>query len=202
MATEKVPLVTPEAYLVAERASDVKHEYIAGEVFAMSGGSYAHSRIAANIIRSLGNQLDGAPCEVATNDLRIHVERTGMYTYPDAVVICGEPRFHDRERDTLLNPFLLVEVLSESTEGYDRGEKFAHYRAIPSLQHYVLVSQARQRIEHYARQPDDGWALHVAEKPGASVILVPNKLRLELATVYQRVNVPLFEIAENAASED
>jgi Uma2 family endonuclease len=196
MATQQIPLLTPEEYLATERTADVKHEYIAGEVFAMSGGSYLHARIAANIIRSLGNQLERDPCEVATSDLRIRVERTGMFTYPDVVVICGEPRFYDGVFDTLLNPYLIVEVLSESTEAYDRGEKFAHYRTITSLQHYLLVSQTRQRIEHFARQHDGSWALHVAEQPSGAVILVPNKLQIDLATVYEHLNVPIFQIAD------
>jgi Uma2 family endonuclease len=110
--------------------------------------------------------------------------------------VCGQPHFLDKEFDTLLNPYILVEVLSPSTEAYGRGEKFAHYRTIPTLRHYLLVSQTRQRIEHYARQLDESWTLHIAERPGASVTLIPNKLHLELSAVYRRGSVPLFEVAE------
>jgi Uma2 family endonuclease len=197
MATQTVPLISPDEYLAMERVAEIKHEYISGQIFAMSGASYEHNQITANLARALGNQLEGDDCDVLGSDMRVKVQGTTMFTYPDLVVVCGQPHFLDKEFDTLLNPYILVEVLSPSTEAYDRGEKFAHYRTIPTLRHYLLVSQTRQRIEHYARQPDESWTLHIAERPDAAVTLILNKLRLDLSAVYRRVNVPLFEISEN-----
>ena len=123
-------LLSPAEYLAGERASSVRHEFFAGELFAMAGASWEHSLIKDNLARELGNRLLDGDCRVVTSDLRVKVDATGLYTYPDILVVCGEPAFEDQQFDTLLNPRVLVEVLSETTEKYDRGTKFRHYRQV------------------------------------------------------------------------
>jgi Uma2 family endonuclease len=191
MATQAKSFYTPEQYLAMERDAPTRNEYIAGEIFATSGASLAHNRISANVSRTLGNALEGRDCDVVGSDMRVHVPATTLYTYPDVVVVCGEPEFADGEYlDTLTNPVAVVEVLSPSTEAYDRGEKFAHYRRLPSLVDYVLVSQNALRVEHFARQPDGSWSLHVAEDaPGASVTLASVGASLTVAEVYRRTGL-------------
>lgn len=165
--------MSPGEYLTFERASEVKHEYADGEVFAMAGGTREHSLIAGNIVRELGNALRTKPCEVHGSDLRIKIAASGRYVYPDASVVCGSTLFEDSGRDTLLNPIVIIEVLSDSTEAYDRGEKFELYRTIPSVQEYVVVSQKKVRVEHFQRRPDGRWVL---------AVLGPED-RLELASI-------------------
>ena len=140
---------TPEEYLVSERKATLKSEYLNGEILAMSGASLAHTRITADIVTELNNQLRGGECEVISNDMRVKTGPKGAYFYPDVVVFCGEPQFEDNVFDTLLNPILVIEVLSPSTEVYDKGEKFRHYQELTSLREYVLVSQDRVRVEQY-----------------------------------------------------
>jgi Uma2 family endonuclease len=149
--------LTEEQYLEIERKAELKSEYFRGEMFAMSGASLTHARLVANIVFALGLQLRSSPCNVLSNDLRVRVGETGLYTYPDLVGFCGKPILLDGHQDTLLNPTLLVEVLSPSTEKYDRGRKFEHYQAIDSLKEYLLVSSERVRAELYTRrQTTDG----------------------------------------------
>ena len=157
MSFQRKTLLTPEAYLALERKSETKHEYFGGEMFAMVGASKRHNLITANIIRILGNQLLDRPCNVYPSDMRVKVSATGKYTYPDVVVACEEEKFDDAENDTLLNPVVIIEVLSESTEAYDRGKKFKQYQYIESLTEYLLVSQDPYRIEQYVRQKNNEW---------------------------------------------
>lgn len=157
VSTQPDRLLTPEDYLVIERAAETRSEYYAGEMFALAGASRRHNRIVANLIIELGIRLEASPCEVYPSDMRVKVSETGLYTYPDVLVVCGEPELEDD--DTLLNPRLIVEVLSPSTEAYDRGRKFEHYRRIPALAEYLLVGQDAQRIEQYTRQDQDRWLL-------------------------------------------
>lgn len=166
MSHQRKTLLTPAEYLVIERRSKVKHEYFAGEMFAMVGASKRHNLITANIIRILGNQLLDRPCNVYPSDMRVKVSATGKYTYPDVVVACEEEKFDDEEKDTLLNPVVVFEVLLESTEAYDRGKKFEQYQNIESLTEYLLVAQEPFRIEQYVRQSNKEWRYseyHVAE---------------------------------------
>ncbi len=149
---------TPEQYLALERKSPIKHEYYDGEMFAMAGASREHNLIAGNLFRVVSTQLLDRPCEVYVSDMRVRVSPTGLYTYPDVVAVCGDRRFEDSEVDTLLNPNLIVEVLSPSTEAYDRGKKFAQYRRLESLREYVMVAQDQVRVERYTRQGDE-WLL-------------------------------------------
>jgi len=149
--------MTPPEYLAAERSSLEKHEYLDGEVFAMPGASREHNLIVVNIVGELRNLLRERPCQVYPSDMRVKVPATGLYTYPDPSALCHRPVFEDAEADTLLNPEVLFEVLSDSTEDYDRGTKFKGYRSIPSLREVVLVSQSEVLVEHLVRQADGSW---------------------------------------------
>jgi len=145
--------LTPEQYLAEERAAECRHEYYNGHIYAMSGGSFQHGQIIGNLTIELGMGLKRRPCSVVPNDLRLRVSPDGLYTYPDVIVVRGDPKFADDQHDTLLNPALIVEVLSPSTEAYDRGFKSAQYRTVESLQEYALASQAEPRAEVFRRQP-------------------------------------------------
>jgi Uma2 family endonuclease len=178
--------MTPGEYLQLQRKSDVRSEYIAGRVFAMSGASRRHSLIAGNFHRELSSQMRGRACEAHMIDMRVKVSPTGMYTYPDIVAVCGEVLLEDEHVDTLLNPTVIVEVLSESTEAYDRGEKFAHYRRLETLREYVLVAQDKIRIEHFRREGEE-WILSEIGGPDASLRLGSIDCRVEVAAIYEKV---------------
>ena len=164
-------VMTPEAYLAFERTSAEKHEYFDGEVYAMTGASATHNLIVGNVVASLHAQLRQKPCLVYPSDMRVKTPSTILYTYPDVSVVCSEPQFEDPAADTLLNPVVIIEVLSPSTERYDRGKKFQHYRMLGSLQEYVLIAQDSYRIERFTRQPDDNWLLADAAEIGATLQL-------------------------------
>ena len=159
MSSERKTRLSPEEYLALERKAEVRSEYLDGDMVAMSGGSREHNLIVTNLVSELRLQLKGRPCEVYPSNMRVKVSATGLYTYPDVVVVCGEPTFEDESVDTLLNPTLIIEVLSDSTEAYDRGGKFAHYRKLASLMEYVLIAQTKPHVEYYVRQPDNRWLL-------------------------------------------
>lgn len=161
--------VSEDEYLERERRAGSKSELINGQMVAMAGGSPRHNAIAVNVAAELRGRLAGRGCVVFNSDQRVHVPATGLYTYPDVSVSCDGPRFHAKDRDTLINPKLIVEVLSEATEAYDRGAKFAHYRSIPSLEEYILVSQAPPRVEHYRRVQPRQWLLTELEGEEANV---------------------------------
>lgn len=153
--------MTAQEYLAFERASEEKHEFADGEIFAMSGGTFEHSVIAQAIGAVLRNALMGRKCAVQNSDMKVHIPITGRYVYPDVAVVCGRPEFVDDSRDTLLNPRIIVEVLSPSSEAYDRGDKFTNYRTLPSLKHYILAAQDKPFIEVFTRQEEGGgWVLH------------------------------------------
>lgn len=179
--------LTPAEYLAFERQSDVKHEYFRGELFAMSGASRQHVRISINVTTLLDNQLKGRRCELFNGDMRVKVSPTGLYTYPDASVVCGRPRFEDKEVDVLLNPTVIVEILSKSTEAYDRGEKFAQYRTLDTLLDYLLVSQDRPLVERFTRQPDGVWLFTESAGLDAVMPIESIQCQLPLAEVYDRV---------------
>lgn len=180
--------LTEAEYLAQERLASFKSEYLDGETFAMAGASLPHNRISVNTLALLRPQLEGRGCDVFTSDLRIRVSQTGLYTYPDLVVVCGEPELLDEQNDTLLNPKLIIEILSRSTEAYDRGQKFGHYRTIASLTDYVLISQERPLIEHFSRSRGI-WELRTAEGLEATLELPSIGCRLALAEVYRRVKL-------------
>lgn len=187
--------VTPADYLAIERRAETKSEYLNGAIYAMSGASRNHNRITVNLAAALHTRLRGKSCEPFAADMRVKVSPTGLYTYPDVVIACGEPRFEDQHLDTLLNPTVIIEVLSTSTEAYGRGEKFAHYRALESLTDYLLVAQNKPRVEHYQRQADDQWMYSVADGMEAQVELAAIDSKLQLAEIYERVEFPNVEQA-------
>jgi Uma2 family endonuclease len=174
-------------YIAIEERSEVRHEYLDGEIYAMSGGSIAHAELAMRIGAELSRQL-GDRCRVFGSDLRIRVQETGLATYPDVTVVCGPPERDPEHRHTVVNPIVLVEVLSASTERYDRDEKLAHYRRIASLQAYLLVSQEEPRIEVLRRNQDGTWTLSEARPPGA-VAIEAIGCRLDVADVYRGVEL-------------
>ena len=177
---------TPEEYLVSERKATLKSEYLNGEILAMSGASLAHTRITADIVTELNNQLRGGECEVISNDMRVKTGPKGAYFYPDVVVFCGEPEVEDNVFDTLLNPILVIEVLSPSTEVYDKGEKFRHYQELTSLREYVLVSQDRVRVEQY-RLAKTQWVQTEFRSPEDVLPLASIGCELPLRDIYRRV---------------
>jgi Uma2 family endonuclease len=187
MSSQTTPTCSPQEYLAIERDTQQKNEYLNGEIFAMGGASERHNLIAVNLVASIHVQLKGRPCKVYSSDMRLKVSATGLYTYPDVVALCGEPHFDDEQQDTLLNPNLVIEVLSKSTEGHDRGEKFAHYRRIESLAEYLLISQDKYCIEQYVRQPDNQWLMSEVSKLEERIELPSIKCSLLLSDVYDRI---------------
>lgn len=180
-------VMTEAEYLAFERASDTKHEFLDGHVYAMTGASRVHNLICSYTTIHLGSQLQDQPCEIYPGDMRLKVEATGLYTYPDISVICGEAHLADGEFDTLLNPVLIIEVLSPSTERYDRGKKFHHYQQLPSLQEYILIAQDSPRLERFLRQDDNTWLLTNVTGLESSLPLASVDAALALAEVYQKV---------------
>lgn len=173
-------------YIAREKASEIKHQFLDGEVFAMAGGTLEHALIAANIIGGLTSRLQGGPCRVFSSDARVRVSATGLTTYPDVSVICGPIERDPEDPNTATNPTLIVEVLSESTEAFDRGTKFEHYRKIPSLVAYLLVSQDKPLIEVYTRNDDGTWTLTEARPPG-EVRIDALDCRLSVAEIFAGV---------------
>jgi Uma2 family endonuclease len=190
------PLATVDEYLLLERAADSRHEYLDGQVCAMAGESLAHGDITVNLVGMFYVQLKGTPCRALTKDTKVRSGPTpmparsnqGLFSYPDIVVICGEPEYHDAYRDVILNPTTIVEVLSPATEGFDRGEKLQRYQTCnPTLTDYLLVSQDRPEVEHHHRQADGAWSCRRYTGLEASVPLPAIRCTLPLADVYDRV---------------
>lgn len=180
-----------EAYLASERRATFRSELVDGQVVAMAGASLRHNEIVSNVVASLRRQLRRRGCGVYASDLRVLVSATELATYPDVVVVCGEPEIYDEQGDTLLNPRMIVEVLSSGTESFDRGEKFAQYRMLVSLTDYVLISQGRTLIEHFARQADGRWLLASVTGPEEKLEIPSLRCRLSVAEVYDRAFRPL-----------
>jgi len=189
MSTAPTRRLSPEEYLAQERLAEFRSEYLRGEVFAMAGTSYEHGLIKDNLAREAGYQLKSGPCRVVTSDLRVKVDLSGLYTYPDIVIVCDEPEFEDAAFDTLLNPRAIVEVLSDSTEKYDRGVKFGHYRQLASLQEYVLVAQDRFLVERYVRQADSSWLLTVFDQLSQAFAFASISAQVPLAEIYRGVKI-------------
>ena len=187
MSLQPKSYFSPEDYLALERSADFKSEYFDGEIFAMTGASEPHNLIMISTIRELSTQLKKRPCKLYANDMRVKVSPTGLYTYSDLIVVCGKAQFDDVHFDTLLNPTLIIEVLSDSTEAYDRGRKFEHYRKLESLAEYVLIAQHRPHIESYRRQLDQQWLL--TESTGLDSVFRLDSIdcELALAEVYDKI---------------
>lgn len=189
MGTQPKDRVTPEEYLARELVAETKSEYFNGEVFAMVGASPAHVLITTNIAGELLGQLRQRECRVYSADLRVKIPATTSYAYPDVVVVCGAPRFSDEQKDTLLNPRLIIEVLSESTEDWDRSGKFEHYRSIESFAEYVVIAQDRIYAEHWVRQPDGTWKFSATHRLEDTIELESLETRLALADPYEKVDL-------------
>ena len=187
MATIVLPSISREQYLQQERRAATRSEYHKGRVIAMTGASRTHNRIVTNLTSSLDHQLKSRPCNNYSNDMRVAVQGGERYLYPDVVVTCGRELFEDAENDILLNPLVIIEVLSPSTEVYDRGEKFLAYQTIPSLREYALVSQSPRRMEIYRRQPDDTWVYQTIPPSPPPLILQSIDCTLTLDDVYSKV---------------
>ncbi len=179
---------TPAEYLALERVAETKSEYSGGEIFAMAGASRRHNLITGSVVARLTIQLASRPCEVYPSDMRVRVPATDLYTYPDVVVVCEEPRFEDAELDVLLNPTVLVEVLSPSTADYDRGIKFDNYRTIESLREVLFIAQDSVHVVHYVRQDDDTWILAETRDSEHRLSLASIAAQLLLSEVYAKVD--------------
>ncbi len=187
--------ITPQEYLIRERQASTKSEFYRGEVVEMVRGTANHSLIAANFMGEAGNVLKGRPCTVFNSDLRVQVQSTGLYTYPDATIVCGELEFDDDHRDTLLNPTVIVEVLSDSTEKYDRGKKSNHYRQITSLKELILIAQDRPHAERFTRQPNGDWLFHEQKEMTADFELKSLGISVAISELYRGVK---FDPTEEA----
>lgn len=188
MSAQPLTRVTPEEYLEADRVAEYKSEYYDGIVYAMSGGTYTHSLIANNFGAVLWQALRGGRCTVTSGDVRVRVTPS-TYVYPDIVVVCGEPAFAGDRRDIILNPVLVVEVLSPSTEAHDRGLKFIRYRTAETLQEYILVSQEEARVEMYRRQPGGEWLLTDYSGLDSACALGSINCSIPLAEIYAGVTI-------------
>jgi Uma2 family endonuclease len=187
MSLQPKTAYAPEEYLAIEREAEFKSEYFDGEIFAMAGASRKHNLISLNAAVSLHNQLKKSSCEVYSSDMRVKVSPTGLYTYPDIVIVCDTPQFEDSVFDTLINPLVIIEILSPGTESYDRGKKFENYRTLPSLAEYIMISQNRCYIEHYIRQPDNTWLFSETRDMADGVQIASVECELTLEEIYARV---------------
>jgi Uma2 family endonuclease len=190
MSTVLVPHYTAEEYLTRERAADHKSEFYRGQIFAMAGASEPHNRISSNLIAAIHGALRGRDCVVYPSDMRVKCP-TGLYTYPDLSIVCGPPELEDRRGDTLLNPMVIVEILSPSTEAYDRGKKFEHYRTMASLKEYLLIAQDRVSVAKFLRPNDAGqWTWTVQTEAEESVSLGSCGATIRIADIYAGVEFP------------
>lgn len=211
MLLNKKYKITPQEYLIAERLSESKNEYFNGEIFAMAGASMEHNQISSNIVRVLGNQLVESQCTVLANDMKIKIEAIEKYTYPDIVVVCGNGEFeqdkensddkaikdeYERKNDILLNPIVIMEILSISTEGYDRGDKFSHYQFIDSFIEYILISQYVCRVEKFIRQKDKTWIYSTYSNLEDTVKIESINCDLPVADIYRKVNLKPFVLRQ------
>ena len=190
------PRLNPDDYLTIERSAEFKSEYFDGEIFAMAGASRAHNSIVLNTGSEIRQHLKNRSCKAYVNDMRVKVSPTGLYTYPDVVVVCGKEQFEDTHLDTLLNPTLIIEVLSDSTEAYDRGRKFEHYRHLDSLVEYVLIAQHRPHVESFRRQSDQHWLLAECSGLDGTLRLESIDCDLALAEIYAKVELSESPLAD------
>jgi Uma2 family endonuclease len=190
MSTQpKMPLLTEEEYLAIERKAAFKSEYFQGEMFAMAGAREPHNLLAANLLALIHQQFRGRPCRVYPSDMRVNIPSVPLYTYPDVSALCQEPEFRGDSRDNLLNPTFIAEVLSESTESYDRGRKFELYQSLSSLREYLLISSDRVRVELYTIQPSGKWLLTTASRLDDTIALDSICCRITVSDLYDKVEL-------------
>ncbi|NOT60045.1 MAG: Uma2 family endonuclease [Acidobacteria bacterium] len=193
-------LFSPEEYLTLEREADERHEWLDGVVYKMMGESPEHSIICSNINAELNIQLRGKPCAAFSPNMKVRAQllptpgMNGLFAYPDTMIVCGKPVFHDQYQDVVINPKVIIEVLSKSTMDYDRGEKFDRYAANKSLTDYLLVSQTYPRIQHSIRKPRGRWEFVIETKLNRSIAIASTKCKLKLANVYDRIEFPPLEL--------
>lgn len=197
-ALNEKPYISSEKYLEWERAAETRSEYFDGEIFLMAGGSIEHSTISLNVGSELRNQLKGKSCRAFESNMKIAVPEMRWFAYPDASVVCGEPLFRDDQRDVILNPTLIVEVLSPSTESFDRGKKFARYQCLESFTDYLLIAQDEPRVEHFVRQANGVWLLTITEGIDKQISLPAIACRLLMREMYDRVE---FVVKRNVAGK-
>lgn len=196
MSAQPLPYYTMEQYAAQEDLATYKSEFVAGRIYAMSGGTPKHSAIAANIGGEMRSLLRGHPCQVFNSDLRVGIMPLDVEVYPDVTIVCGEPHLNPFDRNSIINPSVIFEVLSPSTERYDRGEKWARYRRLDSLQEYILVSQDMPLVEQYVRQDDSSWKFTFAEGTGAASILSVLGVALSLTEIYNKITFGEVDTAE------
>ncbi len=187
MATETITYVTPDEYLATQRLSEDRAEYLDGVVYPMTGASLNHGRIAVSLTKELLIQLQGRDCDVLQTDMKVRMPDSKKFFYPDVLVLCGDPQFHDDRTDVILNPDIIIEVLSPSTEAFDRGAKFQAYRMLESLKEYLLVAQGQPFVEQYVRRADGKWDYAAFEGLENSLTLPTIECTLNLSAVYARV---------------
>jgi Uma2 family endonuclease len=181
------PKLTPEEYLELDRSAETPSEYYQGQMFPMAVGSYRHARIKANLVREFGIRTLDAGCDVLPTEVKLLVSKTGLYAYPDVMIVCGEPVFADGHQDIVTNPLVVIEVLSPSTADYDRGGKFAHYRSVDTMREYVVVAQSRPYIEYHTREADGSWRLIEIAGLDQSLRLRSVAAEVPLDIIYGRV---------------
>ena len=188
MSTKHKALITPEEYLALERKSETKSEYYAGEMFALAGASLRHNLIAGNVLAAIHIQLKGSDCQVYPSDLRVKVPQIPYYAYADVTVVCGQAQLEDEHADNLLNPIVIVEILSRSTERRDRTSKFESYRRIETLREYVLIAQDASKVEQYSKQPEGTWLFSETIDTHGTLKLASIGCELSLSDIYARVD--------------
>ena len=186
MIHTKEKFITPEEYLAREAQAEYKSEYHNGEMFALAGGSANHNQLTFNVAKAFDRLLAQKPCRVFIDDMRLNVKQSGLYTYPDVMVVCGKAEFAPGRDDTVTNPIVIVEVWSDSTKAYDRGEKFAMYRQIPTLQEYVMIDQSQFYVEHF-RRDGNFWVLETLDAMDAILVLPSLQCEMPLAAIYEKV---------------
>jgi len=187
MLAEALKRLTPDEYLKLEETSEIRHEYYDGEIFALAGATFNHNVIAGNVYAGLHEAFRKKNCFVFNSDLRVLIESNGLYTYPDVSALCGEIKFAEGRNDTIINPALIIEVLSDSTKDYDRGQKFELYRALPSLKEYVLIHQDQIYIEQYVKQSSGQWLLTDIKKEQEKLVLESVEEILSIEEIYEKV---------------
>ncbi len=197
LAQQKI-LYSPEEYLKLERKAETRHEFVDGVIYAMAGESLSHSRICINLAGEVRTKLKGANCEALSPNMKVRAESKGMFAYPDLTIVCGEPIFHDKQKDVLLNPKVIIEVLSPSTQRYDQTKKFFRYRKeLPSLTDYVLIYQDAPFIEHHEKQTDGRWTHNAADGIEDVLQILSIEIELNLREIYDRVKFEVVNLNED-----
>ena len=188
---QKAHYYTPEEYLAFERAAETKHEYLDGQIYAMAGGSPPHNQICFNLSGEIHPQIKGTACIGYTSDQKIRTDPMDLFSYPDLTIVCGEPQFHDKQKDVILNPKVIIEVLSPNTEAYDRREKLTRYQNLKSVSDYILIAQDRPHVEHFVRQKGKRqWLFAIETEMKAEIFIASINCKLKLADIYDRVVFP------------